>query len=63
MSYLDRDTYGIYNTDNSLNADYDGDAGPGPRLMGADTPAGAPALPAAHRQALLTADHPPGQRR
>ncbi|MBY0556590.1 MAG: PRC-barrel domain-containing protein [Burkholderiaceae bacterium] len=30
MSYLDRDTYGIYND----NAD---DSGPGPRLMGADT--------------------------
>ncbi|WP_348698089.1 PRC-barrel domain-containing protein [Duganella fentianensis] len=30
MSYLDRDTYGIYN-------DYDDDSGPAPRLMGADT--------------------------
>lgn len=30
MSYLDRDTYGIYNE----NAD---DSGPGPRLMGAET--------------------------
>lgn len=29
MSYLDRDTYGIYRTDNG--------EGPGPRLMGADT--------------------------
>ncbi|KQN69433.1 PRC-barrel [Duganella sp. Leaf61] len=32
MSYLDRDTYGIYNTDYA-----DIDNGPGPRLMGADT--------------------------
>jgi sporulation protein YlmC with PRC-barrel domain len=31
MSYLDRDTYGIY------RARDDDDAGPGPRLMGADT--------------------------
>jgi sporulation protein YlmC with PRC-barrel domain len=30
MSYLDRDTYGIYRTDSD-------DSGPGPRLMGADT--------------------------
>ena len=30
MSYLDRDTYGIYRTDST-------DTGPGPRLMGADT--------------------------
>src|ERR1700745_1199863 len=30
MSYLDRDTYGIYRT-------RDDEAGPGPRLMGADT--------------------------
>jgi sporulation protein YlmC with PRC-barrel domain len=30
MSYLDRDTYGIYTND-------DDDTGPGPRLMGADT--------------------------
>jgi sporulation protein YlmC with PRC-barrel domain len=29
MSYLDRDTYGIYRSDD--------DSGPGPRLMGADT--------------------------
>ncbi|MET0320853.1 MAG: PRC-barrel domain containing protein, partial [Duganella sp.] len=33
MSYLDRDTYGIYNND----FETDIDAGPGPRLMGADT--------------------------
>ena len=33
MSYLDRDTYGIYNSD----VDTDTDSGPGPRLMGADT--------------------------
>ena len=32
MSYLDRDTYGIYNTDYE-----DTDSGSGPRLMGADT--------------------------
>lgn len=32
MSYLDRDTYGIY-----TDIDGDGDTGPGPRLMGADT--------------------------
>ena len=31
MSYLDRDTYGIY------NSDVEDDSGPGPRLMGADT--------------------------
>jgi sporulation protein YlmC with PRC-barrel domain len=31
MSYLDRDTYGIYSNDS------DTDSGPGPRLMGADT--------------------------
>jgi sporulation protein YlmC with PRC-barrel domain len=30
MSYLDRDTYGIY-------TDIEGGSGPGPRLMGADT--------------------------
>ncbi|MGV7206296.1 PRC-barrel domain-containing protein [Oxalobacteraceae bacterium A2-2] len=30
MSYLDRDTFGIYR-------DYDDNSGPGPRLMGADT--------------------------
>ncbi|USX11523.1 PRC-barrel domain-containing protein [Oxalobacteraceae bacterium OTU3CAMAD1] len=34
MSYLDRDTYGIY-TD--LDNDLDVNSGPGPRLMGADT--------------------------
>ncbi|HYG31471.1 MAG TPA: PRC-barrel domain-containing protein, partial [Methylophilaceae bacterium] len=30
MSWLDRDTYGMYKS-------YDDDSGPGPRLMGADT--------------------------
>lgn len=34
MSYLDRDTYGIYN---DLDNDLDVNSGPGPRLMGADT--------------------------
>ena len=34
MSYLDRDTYGIYRSDNYVDDD---NTGPGPRLMGADT--------------------------
>ena len=34
MSYLDRDTYGIYR---NSNIDSDDQQGPGPRLMGADT--------------------------
>ncbi|MYM80906.1 PRC-barrel domain containing protein [Duganella sp. FT50W] len=34
MSYLDRDTYGIYRSDNYVDTD---NTGPGPRLMGADT--------------------------
>jgi sporulation protein YlmC with PRC-barrel domain len=32
MSYLDRDTYGIYRSDDTSD-----NSGPGPRLMGADT--------------------------
>ena len=34
MSYLDRDTYGIYRNDIDVDTD---NTGPGPRLMGADT--------------------------
>ena len=39
MNYQDRDTYGMYRTNNILNtgSDLDTDQGPGPRLMGADT--------------------------
>jgi len=39
MNYQDRDTYGMYKTNNILSSgsDLDDDQGPGPRLMGADT--------------------------
>ena len=40
MNYQDRDTYGMYKTNNIIgsNSDLDDDdSGPGPRLMGADT--------------------------
>lgn len=42
MNYLERDTYGMYNTpaterENDTEDDDDDDSGPGPELMGADT--------------------------
>ncbi len=35
MNYIERDTYGMYKVD--ANGDSDGNQGPGPELMGADT--------------------------